>query len=147
MRLVMKGLLATGLLGLAPSWVANADVQNGIEISSKESGTVFVRVLDEASRKTFPEGDAVLTFSGELKAGEVMRVNLAHLPNGQYAVAVFQDINGNGSLDANIVGMPTEPFGFSNNARGTFGPPDFSDVMFSVTGKNALQMPRIELRR
>ena len=41
------------------------------------------------------------------------------------AVAVFQDLDGNGLLSKNAVGIPSEPYGFSNDARGLFGPPTF----------------------
>ena len=34
-------------------------------------------------------------------------------------------LNGNGQLDSNLMGLPTEPYGFANNARGSFGPPSF----------------------
>ncbi len=49
-------------------------------------------------------------------------------------IAVFQDLNGDGKLTKNSFGLPIEPYGFSNNARSTFGPPSFSQSAFrSVT--------------
>jgi uncharacterized protein (DUF2141 family) len=42
-----------------------------------------------------------------------------------FAVAVFQDINGDGELSKNRFGIPIEPFAFSNNAMGNRGPPEF----------------------
>ena len=47
-----------------------------------------------------------------------MRVVFAGLPPGEYAVAAFHDADGDGKLAQNIVGMPTEGFGFSNGATG-----------------------------
>jgi uncharacterized protein (DUF2141 family) len=47
------------------------------------------------------------------------------LPSGDYALSVFHDVNGNGELDTNQVGMPIEPYGFSNDAAGNYGPPSF----------------------
>lgn len=44
---------------------------------------------------------------------------------GTYGVAVFHDENENFRLDRNFAGLPAEGYGFSNNARGTFGPPSF----------------------
>jgi uncharacterized protein (DUF2141 family) len=55
-----------------------------------------------------------------------------NLPAGKYAVSVFHDENGNGKLDANLVGMPTEPYGFSRDARGLVGPPSFADAAFDL---------------
>ena len=55
----------------------------------------------------------------------VLSVQFDNLPEGEYAVSVFHDLNSNGKLDSNAVGMPTEPYGFSNNAASNFGPPSF----------------------
>jgi uncharacterized protein (DUF2141 family) len=53
--------------------------------------------------------------------------------NQPIAVAVFQDIDGNGSLSKNKFGIPTEPYGFSNDVRGLFGPPSFSQAAFTIS--------------
>ena len=54
------------------------------------------------------------------------------LKPGNYAVVAFHDKNKNGKLDKNIVTKPTEPYGFSNNARGVFGPPNFEAAVFEL---------------
>jgi uncharacterized protein (DUF2141 family)/cytochrome c-type biogenesis protein CcmH/NrfG len=56
------------------------------------------------------------------------------LPPGPYALAVYHDRNNNGKLDSNRLGMPFEPYAFSNNARGIMGPPSFGDARFKVVG-------------
>ncbi len=56
---------------------------------------------------------------------------LNDLPFGDYAVKAYHDENGNGKLDKNAVGMPKEKYGFSNNARGSFGPPGYDKARFS----------------
>ncbi|MBX2963249.1 MAG: DUF2141 domain-containing protein [Cyclobacteriaceae bacterium] len=53
--------------------------------------------------------------------------------NGTYAVVVYQDMNSNGKLDRNWMGLPSEPYGFSNNPSTLFGPPSFGKASFSVT--------------
>jgi len=55
-----------------------------------------------------------------------------NLPKGKYAVSAFHDANSNEKLDKNMVGFPTEKYGFSNDARGTFGPPELSDQLFTL---------------
>jgi uncharacterized protein (DUF2141 family) len=56
-----------------------------------------------------------------------------HRP-GTYAVSVFHDENSNGKLDRNILRMPKEGVGVSNNAAGHFGPPKFDDMAFHYQG-------------
>ena len=54
------------------------------------------------------------------------------LPPGTYAVSVYEDLNGNHKLDHNIIGIPREPVGASNNPKGRFGPPRFADCAFEL---------------
>jgi len=55
-----------------------------------------------------------------------------NLDAGWYAIAVFQDLNGNDSLDTRKFKIPAEPFGFSNNALAKFRPPWFKDARFYI---------------
>lgn len=59
---------------------------------------------------------------------------------GNYAVAIFQDLNGNGTLDKSALGIPNEPYGFSNDARGRMGPPKFKDAVFSFSGDEKIMI-------
>jgi uncharacterized protein (DUF2141 family) len=52
------------------------------------------------------------------------------LQYGEYAVKVFHDENRNGKIDTNFLGIPTEDYGFSNNASGWFGPPSWKNAKF-----------------
>jgi uncharacterized protein (DUF2141 family) len=56
------------------------------------------------------------------------------VPPGTYGLSAFHDQNNNGKLDTNFVGMPTEDYCASNNARGVLGPPSFADSKFGYGG-------------
>lgn len=62
----------------------------------------------------------------------LVRVDLAGLEPGTYAIKAFHDVNSNGALDTNWLGVPNEPYGFSNDAMGSFGPPSFAEASFAV---------------
>jgi uncharacterized protein (DUF2141 family) len=64
-----------------------------------------------------------------------MTVTFDGLPSGNYAVAVFHDLNKDGILNQNRLGIPTEKFGFSNNPRIIAGPPRFSDSTVLLAGQ------------
>ena len=72
------------------------------------------------------EGDAACQFTG--------------LPPGSYVISAFQDSNGNSKLDKNGFGMPKEKYGFSNNARGRFGPPKYLDCEFEVSDASVVEI-------
>ncbi|MGV3485005.1 MAG: DUF2141 domain-containing protein [Planctomycetaceae bacterium] len=46
----------------------------------------------------------------------------------QVAIAAYHDANDNGELDKNALGIPSERYGFSGNARGFTGPPSFQEA-------------------
>ena len=62
-------------------------------------------------------------------------LKIANIKTGVYSVSLFHDENNNGVLDTKgLFGIPSEPYGFSNNPRTTFGPPSFENCTFLIDG-------------
>jgi uncharacterized protein (DUF2141 family) len=61
-----------------------------------------------------------------------------NLQPGSYAVSVFHDENGNGKLDSNIAGIPTERYGFSRDAHGRMAAPSFADAAIDLRGDTTI---------
>jgi len=61
----------------------------------------------------------------------------ANVPWGDYAIAIYHDENANGKMDRNFFGIPEEGYGFSNNAKGFFGPPGYDQAKFEFN-KNTI---------
>jgi uncharacterized protein (DUF2141 family) len=72
------------------------------------------------------EGTVVSISSGE------MLVKFENLPFGEYAIAVIHDVDNDGQLDKNVLGIPTEGYGFSNHAIGKYGPPKWLQASFPL---------------
>lgn len=64
------------------------------------------------------------------------RCNFLDIPPGTYALAVIHDENMDGKLGTNLLGVPTEGYGFSNGAKASMGAPSFEDASFWYDGKN-----------
>ena len=64
------------------------------------------------------------------------RCDFEDIPPGRYALAVIHDENMNGKLDTNVLGIPKEGYGFSNDAKGVIGAPSFSAASFPYDGGN-----------
>ena len=98
------------------------------------TGSVFIAVYDnDASFMKPPLAKAARKTNA--KEGEVTFV-LRDLPPGKYAVSSYHDENSNGKLDSNSLGVPTEGYGFSNDAQGNAGPPKFGQAAFDFDGKS-----------
>jgi len=97
----------------------------GIE---NQKGSIFIGLFN--SKENFPKKDAV--YKGMILEinSKVIKYQFADIPNGAYAVSIFQDKNNNGKLDKNFIGIPSEKYGFSNNARGSFSSPSFDEAKF-----------------
>lgn len=76
--------------------------------------------------------------------GKDVPLTFENVAPGTYAVKIFQDVDGDGKMGTNALGIPNEPFGFSNNAMGNFGPPSFKQAAFEV-GKEPVVI-RLKLR-
>lgn len=62
----------------------------------------------------------------------ITHISIKDLPEGEYALAIFHDENGNDKLDTNWLGIPKEKVAFSNAKMKTFGPPAFKECAFKV---------------
>lgn len=116
----------------------------GFNFTSVSESTISDKLLITVSNIKSAEGnimiavyDAGQEFLGqEMVTGKVERVTqtgemtivIDDLPFGEYAISIYHDENANENLDTNFFKLPTEPYGFSNDARGTFGPPSFEDA-------------------
>ena len=83
----------------------------------------------------FPKssGKAVAHAESEISHGQAV-CEFPGAAAGTYAVSVFHDENSNGKLDTNLLGIPREGVGASNNAKGHLGPPKFDAAAFYFPG-------------
>ena len=71
-------------------------------------------------------------WTSKVKVGNSQEVvTFSDLPDGEYAIKLFHDTNDNQKLDFNMIGIPKESYGFSNNV-GQFGQPDYKEASFTV---------------
>lgn len=107
---------------------APADVDATVTDLKHEGARVRCALF--ASANGFPNADKAIARSvGPVAAGRATCL-FAAVPAGHYALAAFEDRNGNGSLDVNLFGAPVEGVAFSRDARGRFGPPGFEAARF-----------------
>ncbi len=105
-----------------------------------EKGQVKIALFNSPARwLEEPAYSATINVDGQ---EVVWKIN--DVPYGDYAVAVFHDENRNGKMDKNVLGIPMEPYGFSNNVKVTFGPPKWEKAKFVV--KSSTQDVSIEVK-
>lgn len=99
-------------------------------------GLVRLGLYDEAR---YPDDDSMPVASADVPAveGETI-INLHNLVPGIYGIKTYQDVNANNKMDTSWVGLPLEPFGFSQDATPFLSKPPFEDVKFTlVAGENS----------
>ena len=115
--------------------------------NSAELGTIIVRITGFAN----DEGDCWFALDNSKEfyeskdsvfIGKILPINnnkviveIDSLNYGNYAIKVFHDENSNQELDSNFLGIPTEDYGFSNNASSWFGPPSWEKAQFIFNKK------------
>ncbi|WP_020602505.1 DUF2141 domain-containing protein [Spirosoma spitsbergense] len=105
-----------------------ARLQVDIHNVNSQNGAVFVALFKPG--REFPEGKPVEGKKIDASASS-LQITFSVEP-GNYALALFHDMNSNGKMDKNMLGIPKEPYGFSNDFRPRFSVPRFSDCQFSV---------------
>lgn len=130
---MFKPLLVSALAGLLTASAHAADLDVDVLGLDGRDGSVLVAVYADAGT-WLKKPVAVATQPVAAQQGGALRLHLKDVPDGTVAVTLFHDKNGNGRLDMNAMGMPQEPFGFSRDAAGRFGPPKFEQASFELSG-------------
>ena len=128
-KLNISSLLIIGLLS-----ASNLGAQGKLEVTIKNikelKGTIRVTLFNNENdflKQSF-ERKVVKASANETS------VVFDKLMPGEYAVSVIHDLNENNELDKGFMGIPQEPYGFSNDARGKFGPPSYAESKLVVKG-------------
>ncbi len=131
-----KLLLPLMILLTSPMFLLAANVTFVMENLESDQGSVRAGVYkDEAG---FLKNAIASCASKGVLVHKQARV-ICQLKPGTYVVALYHDENDNKKLDTNFMHIPKEGYGFSNNAKGSFGPPEFKDAAFTV-GEEDMEM-------
>jgi uncharacterized protein (DUF2141 family) len=146
---MIRPMIRWTMCGLGSLWcvgallpIAQAEInlasQLTIEIIGLASseGNVCLKVF--SGSQGFPRDDdsAVLKRCVPIadEPGEAFRITLDGLDAGTYAIAIYHDANGDEVLNRGLFGMPSEGYGFSNDAIATTGPAAYEDAVFILGG-------------
>jgi len=124
----LKLTIAFALMAMA----ATAQHSIKVNVTNLENNEGVVRIELINSDEKVVEQQAV-----EI-SNNTCELTFEKVKNGTYAIRYYHDENNNGEMDTGLFGIPEEGYGFSNNATGFMGPPDFEDQLFEV--KKDLEM-------
>ena len=125
---------------LACSTAAAADLVIEVKGVASDKGNIVVALYDADgwAKTTFRNADDIATmqFRGATAPAVkgVVSLTMKNVPPGDYAVNLYHDENANGKIDT-VLGIASEPYAFSNDARGFLGPPTFGQAKFNVSGE------------
>ena len=136
MKILALSLSLTSLLLLSPAFAGTVTVEvRNIETN----GEMHLAIYNDANVFENDNGEKGGAAKGIVdgvieEVGKGTATYSFELPNGTYAIGIFVDANYNNEMDRNFFGVPKEQYGFSNDAKGSFGPPSFKDASFTVSG-------------
>lgn len=134
LQLILSMLVPFGNPG-GPSGYNTLEIT--IEGLPTNTGDVYIGVY-EGPDKWLNE-PALLGGKAVVNEDGTATLKLWHMIPGEYAISFFHDANGNGALDRNFIGYPSEAFGFSAGAKAIISKPAFGDATFEY-------IPDMELR-
>lgn len=128
----MKNFIVSIISLLSLTLCVNLNAQNKLTIIidniEEPKGSILISLFD-SSDSFLKKG--LMSQKIEVK-GKKVEIVFDNLPKGKYAASLFLDENNNGKLDKGMFGIPKEKYGFSNNAKGIMGPPNFEDCVFEI---------------
>ena len=143
----MKKTILTGIIfsALLYTLTLSSEIMKlRVKVTNIESDKGKVMVALYNSKESYENGksEPYRYASLEIQKGE-SNWEVDSLPAGEYAIKLYHDENDNQKMDKNIVGIPKESYGFSNNAPARFGPPSFEDAAFQVDKEETIQVIKI----
>jgi len=127
--ILLYAFLSLRVLGNEPN--LTGEIHLMVEGIKTLEGNIGVLVFNKEEGFPLSPDKAILDL--EIKVtSKTMKINLGKLPYGNYAIALVQDVNSNKTFDKNFIGIPKEPFGFSNNKSILFGLPNFNEASVSL---------------
>lgn len=125
-------LTALGIALISASMARAADLTVTVADIRNDQGKLMVAVHDSAAGW---DGEAKpISAQSQDIAGDSATFHFIGLAAGTYAIEVVHDENGNGKLDTNVVGMPIEGYGFSNDPK-VMRKATFDEAAFAVDDK------------
>ena len=111
-----------------------------VEISGikKNKGKVFLALADNA-KDFLKKTNKTLGKTSTFKDGKAF-IHFKNLKKGNYAAYSYHDENNNGKIDTKMFGIPSEPYGFSNKAKGFMGPPSFKEATFLLNTNTTIKI-------
>lgn len=134
LRLLACGGFVLATLSTPQRALPEAEPETGVAIEVVVHGTDRGGVLNWALYATeagYEDDESVA--GGRVPAnGGTTTLDIPGIEPGTYAMAIFLDVDADEDFDTNFLGIPKEPFGFSNDAISPLGRPDFADAAFEV---------------
>jgi len=120
------------------SFISAQNVKLTVSVSGLKNNTGVVKVGLYNSEGTFLK-TVYKSLSSEIKNDKAV-VTFENLPAGEYAISTYHDENNNGKLDRNAMGIPSEDYAASNNAKGFMGPPSYNDAKFVINKDSKIEI-------
>ena len=132
---LFRPLSATVFALLLPFAASAADLKVTVTDGPTVPATLFVALFDSA--EAFAADKPLVSQKVPMRDGTA-QFAFAGLAAGRYVIKSFADENGNEKLDTNLVGLPTERYGFSNDAKGRMGSPSFDAAAVKVDADSTI---------
>ncbi len=121
------------ILFLALSCLNSEKTMLNLNVANIKENKGVVRILIFSESEGFPEDVSQAVKSLSIPVSNFSAsTQLTDLPPGKYAISIFHDVDNDGKLKKNTFGIPSEPYGFSNNPTLLFGAPSFSKCAFTL---------------
>lgn len=142
--IILLAVALTGCASAPPEAPQPRPVSNGrvdVEMTGFESDEGQALVALYLDPHGWPDGggSAFAAAAVAISDGRAVAI-FADVPAGPFAVSVIHDADNDRELDSGALGIPSEAYGFSADARSPFGPPSFEEARLDLAAGEAVHI-------
>jgi uncharacterized protein (DUF2141 family) len=141
LALILVSIITLASFKSDPTATNTAKVEVSINTTNRLKGKISIALCNDEDtfmHASFKVGQIDMPLEGPIK------YTFENVPVGFYSVRIFQDVDGDGGLTAGNMGIPAEPFGFSQNPSMQYGPPTWKNTKFELKENVSLSIELIK---
>ena len=108
----------------------------------KQKGAVEIALFND--EKSFIVKGKEYKVNSKVVTNDTLVFIFTDIPKNDYAISIYHDVNADKECNLNFIGIPKEPYGFSNNFKPKFSKPTFKDCKIELNNNKSITIKLLD---
>lgn len=120
----------------------NFDLKVTVTNVKKQKGAVEIAIFND--EKSFIVKGKEYKVNSKVVTNDTLVFIFTDIPKNDYAISIYHDVNADKECNLNFIGIPKEPYGFSNNFKPKFSKPTFKDCKIELNNNKSITIKLLD---